>query len=120
MAIINDKAALFGAAARKEEMVPVAGGEVRVIEIGAVEYVRMLDDCKGDLAEVPILHIVSSWATVTESGERLFTVDEFGKLNRETQAAIGNVAMKLNWTQKQGDEKNAEAGQESDSPSGSL
>lgn len=118
MAIINDKAALFGAAARKEEMVPVAGGEVRVIEIGAVEYVRMLDDCRGDLAEFPILHIVASWAAVTEKGERLFTVEEFGRLNRETQVAIGNAAMKLNWTQ--GDEKNEEAGQESDSPSGSL
>ena len=120
MAIINDKAALLGAAARKEELVKVGGeGEVRVIELGAVEYMLMLD-CFGaeDIADKPILHVVSSWSAVNESGERLFTVEEFGKLNRKAQIAIGNAAMKLNWTQ--GDEKNADAGQESDSPSGSL
>ena len=90
-----------------------------VIELGAVEYMRMLD-CFGTdgIADKPILHVVSSWSAVTENGEPLFTVEEFGKLDRATQIAIGNVAMKLNWMQ--GDEKNVEAGQESDSPSGSL
>jgi hypothetical protein len=118
MAIINDKAALLGAAPRKQEVVTITGGEVLVVEIGAVEYMRMLEECQGDMAEKPIVHIVASWATITEAGDRLFTVEDFAQLDRTTQLAIGNAAMKLNWTA--GDEKNAEAGQESDSPSGSL
>ena len=118
MAIINDKAALLGAAQRKQEVVPVQGGEVIVKEIGAVDYMRMLEECKGEMADAPIMHVVASWATVTEAGERLFSVEEFAQLDRATQVAIGNAAMKLNWAEA--DEKNAEAGQESDSPSGSL
>ena len=118
MAIINDKAALLGAAARKEEMVPVPGGEVRVVELGAVEYMHMLDACEKDLAKEPVLAVVGSWACVDENGERLFSVEEFKKLNRKTQFAIGGKAMEFNWTQL--DEKNVVAGQEEDSPSGSL
>lgn len=118
MAMIIDKAALLGAAARKEEMVPVQGGEIRVVELGAAEYLRMLDACHAELGKESIITVVGSWSCVDDKDERLFTVEEFKRLNRETQFALGGVAMKYNWMS--GDEKNAEAGQESDLPSGSL
>lgn len=119
MAIINDKAALLGAAARKEELVKVGEGEVRVVELGAVDYLNMLAACEKELQKEPILVVVGSWSCVDESGQRLFTIDEFKTLNRETQFKLGGAAMKLNWPEGEL-EKNAQEGESADSVSDSL
>ena len=119
MAIINDKAALLGAAQRKEELVKVGEGEVRVVELGAVDYLNMLAACEKELQKEPILVVVGSWACVDESGQRLFTLDEFKTLNRETQFKLGGAAMKLNWPEG-ALEKNAQEGEIADSASDSL
>lgn len=119
MAIINDKAALLGAAARKEELVKVGEGEVRVVELGAVDYLNMLAACEKELQKEPILVVVGSWSCVDESGQRLFSLDEFKTLNRETQFKLGGAAMKLNWPEGEL-EKNAQEGESADSVSDSL
>ena len=119
MAIINDKAALLVAAARKEELVKVGEGEVRVVELGAVDYLNMLAACEKELQKEPILVVVGSWSCVDESGQRLFSLDEFKTLNRETQFKLGGAAMKLNWPEGEL-EKNAQEGESADSVSDSL
>jgi hypothetical protein len=124
MAIINDKAALLGAVSRKEELVKVPVGEIRVIELGAIDYAVMCSDFakekqeKGDLDDRMFLLTVASWACVDDAGERLLTVDDFQTMNRKTQDALVAASFRLNFPAV--DEKNAEAGLEEDSPSGSL
>lgn len=120
MDIINDKAALLGAAARKEEMVPVPGGHVRVIEIGAVEYLQLLGTFKGDAADRPFIPALVAAAVVDGDGKPFLTETDYAELSRDAQFILGGAAMRLNgMLTADGGEKNSEASQESDSPSGS-
>lgn len=120
MDIINDKAALLGAAARKSEIVQVGKAQVMVTEIGAVEYLQLLETFKGDAADRPFIPALVAAAVVDSEGKPFLTEADYADLSRDAQFILGGAAMRLNgMLTADGGEKNSAASQEESSPSGS-
>ena len=114
------KEALLGASKLKSETVDLESGlAVTVVELGAVDYIRMTQDFSAEENEgLGVMDIVGSWALRNENGERLLSPREFVTLARADQLRIGALAMAMNWNEP-GDEKNDSGGQADDSPSDS-
>lgn len=114
------KEALLGASKLKSETVDLESGlTVTVVELGAVDYIRMANDFSSEENEgLGVMDIVGSWALRNEDGERLLSPREFVTLARTDQLRIGALAMGMNWNEP-GDEKNDSGEQAGDSPSDS-
>lgn len=125
MAIINDKAALFGAAARKEDVAEIGVSKVRIVEVGALDdqaiRAKVKDIVDGAARGKRFIEELVACSVVDADGNPFLTADDFKDLSREAQYVLAAKVMQVNgMLAADGGEKNSEASQEESSPSGSL
>ena len=125
MDMINDKAALLGAAARKEDVVEIGASKVRVVEVGALDdqairaMVKDIED--GVVRGKRFIEELVACSVVDAGGKNFLTADDFRELSREAQYVLAVKVMQVNgMLAADGGEKNSDASQEEFSPSGSL